>query len=84
MKITHITLVETAGPAADNSDIMENIIENVRSGSSRIIANGKVVWMGIANNSGLKALLSKIKEFVRPGMEIQIQRFKTETIIKGC
>jgi hypothetical protein len=76
MKIKQVEIV-LAGPSADNSDLMTTIVDTVRQGSSRILANGKVLWVGMGNRTGLNSLLTRIKSNLHPGMEVQVQTFKT-------
>jgi hypothetical protein len=68
--------ITTAGPASDNSQFVSEIIDTVKHNSSRIVANGKVLWVGMGDKSGIARLMQRLRTYFTPGMEVQVQTFK--------
>jgi hypothetical protein len=75
MKIKHVKIV-TAGPASDNSDLFSTIIDYLSKGSSRILLNGKLFWVGLYSKGSINSLVTKLRSALHPGVELSIQEFK--------
>jgi hypothetical protein len=78
-KVGTMRKVVIAGPASDNSNLISTIVDAVKEGSARIVANGKIIWTGMGNKSGFRGLLLQLNHKLHPGMKIEIQQFRSTT-----